>query len=72
MEVAVTTQAIDREKAAICAEAGIPDYWLVDHSRRTVEVYSQPSSPGYESRIIKDANEALEIEGCSLTIAELF
>ena len=30
IEVAVTSLALDREKAALYAEAGIPEYWIVN------------------------------------------
>lgn len=47
VEVAQTSQARDREKAADYARAGVPDYWLVDLPGRTVSVHREPSSAGY-------------------------
>ncbi len=47
MEIAVTTVETDREKGAIFAEAGIPEFWLLLPEERRVEVYSRPSASGY-------------------------
>ena len=40
IEVAETSLAIDREKANVYAEGGIPEYWLVDTAHEGVEVRS--------------------------------
>lgn len=42
IEVAVTTEGIDREKGTIYGEAGIGEFWLVLPEARTVEVHSAP------------------------------
>lgn len=48
VEVAVTSQQIDRElKARLYACAGIPVYWLVDVPARAVEVRTDPRPDGY-------------------------
>lgn len=44
VEVADSSLARDRLKAAIYARAGIPEYWLVDVAARTVEVHTEPTS----------------------------
>lgn len=49
VEVAQTSQARDREKAADYARAGVGDYWLVDLPARTVTVHRRPASEGYRS-----------------------
>jgi Uma2 family endonuclease len=38
IEVAETSLAVDREKADVYAEGGIPEYWLVDTVHERVEV----------------------------------
>lgn len=48
IEVAVSSQMVDRNvKAPLYARAGIPTYWLVDVTRRTVEVRTDPGPDGY-------------------------
>jgi Uma2 family endonuclease len=48
-EVAVTSHPLDRgKKAALYAEAAIPNYWLVDVPGRAVEVRTRPGANGYE------------------------
>ncbi|MBZ0116336.1 MAG: Uma2 family endonuclease [Sandaracinaceae bacterium] len=50
VEIAVSSVAYDREKAAIYARAGVPEYWLVDVVRGAVEIYRDPSADGYDQR----------------------
>ena len=40
VEVAVTSEELDREKAEIYAEAGVGEYWLVLANERVVEVHT--------------------------------
>ena len=40
VEVAVTSEQLDREKAEIYAEAGVGEYWLVLANERIVEVHT--------------------------------
>jgi Uma2 family endonuclease len=48
IEVAVSSHRADRgRKATLFAEAGIPNYWLVDVPGRAVEVRTQPGADGY-------------------------
>jgi Uma2 family endonuclease len=47
VEVAVSSQAIDRRKATVYARAGVPRYWLVDLPARTVIEHTEPSADGY-------------------------
>ena len=45
VEIAESSYRIDREyKASLYARAGIPDYWIIDLARDTVEVHRDPSS----------------------------
>ena len=48
VEVAQTSLVRDREKVRDYAAAGVPDYWIVDLSGRTVEVHRGPLSGVYE------------------------
>lgn len=47
VEVAVNSLELDRAKAADYARAGIPTYWLVVPTERTVELYTEPGTGGY-------------------------
>ena len=40
VEVAVTSEELDREKAEIYAEAGVGEYWIVLANERVVEVHT--------------------------------
>jgi Uma2 family endonuclease len=46
VEVAHTSQSVDRAKASIYARAGVEVYWTVDLATRRVEVRSEPLSDG--------------------------
>jgi Uma2 family endonuclease len=46
VEVAVTSQAVDRDKTRIYARAMVPVIWLVDVPARRIEVYEDPQSDG--------------------------
>ena len=48
IEVADSSLAYDRStKLRLYAEAGIPEYWVVDCEAETVEVYRDPGPDGY-------------------------
>lgn len=48
IEVADTSLAHDRyTKAPLYAQAGIPEYWIVDLNGDRIEVYREPSEAGY-------------------------
>jgi Uma2 family endonuclease len=75
IEVAVSTEEADREKAAIYAEAGIPEYWLVCPEKKTIEVFARPDQGRYlQHRFVAD-RERLEAAiqlGLVVVPAELF
>ena len=51
IEVAESCLKADRHtKLGMYAEAGIPEYWIVDLNGRAVEVYREPLDGGYTSR----------------------
>jgi Uma2 family endonuclease len=60
VEVAVTSLALDREKALIYAEAGIREYWIVIPKQRQVEVYRQPADGVYAEQRLYSAADTIE------------
>lgn len=49
IEIAITTEKLDRRKAPIYAESVLPEYWLFLPKRRLVEVYRQPVEGQYQT-----------------------
>jgi Uma2 family endonuclease len=76
IEVADTSLAHDRgPKAALYAEAGIADYWVVSLPDRCVEVRRDPEGSSYRSlTVFKPGEEAhpLAFPGAALPVARLF
>lgn len=47
IEIAVSSEELDREKIAIYAEAGVEEHWLVLPDQKRIEVYRQPTNGQY-------------------------
>jgi Uma2 family endonuclease len=47
VEVSVTSQAIDRLKLEIYAEAGVPECWLILAEERCIERHTEPAGSRY-------------------------
>lgn len=60
VEIAVTTLLEDREMAAIYAEAGVQEYWIVSGARSEVEVHREPQGLRYQSRIVYSGDDIIE------------
>lgn len=74
IEVAVTSQEMDRAKARIYATAGVKEYWLVDVPARLIEIHLQPSATGYaDIRTVAESEIATSssVPEFSVSIAEL-
>ncbi|HEX4420785.1 MAG TPA: Uma2 family endonuclease [Kofleriaceae bacterium] len=74
IEIADSSLARDRRKAALYAAAGIPECWIVDLTARVVEVSSAPSASGYAVQRIAAVGEALRpiaVPELELAITEL-
>lgn len=72
IEVAVTTEEKDRRKAAIYAEAGVQEYWLIEPESRRLTVFSRPEGEAHaEAReFAPEATAASRVVpgfACSLT-----
>lgn len=76
IEVAVTSLAFDRTtKLRLYAEAGIPEYWIVDAEANRVEVYRRPEAGEYQERVAFGAQDSMTPDvtpGVTLRLAELF
>ena len=59
VEVALSSLALDRKKAELYANAGIPCYWLVNLHDRTVEVYTEPHGAVYSSCEVIQGDDVL-------------
>ncbi|MCL4789106.1 MAG: Uma2 family endonuclease [Verrucomicrobia bacterium] len=75
VEIAVSSPALDRENAALYAEAGIKEYWIVLGNERRVEVYRRPVEGHYQDKRACEADEVLEcvaVPGVKVPVSELF
>lgn len=57
IEIAVTSEEYDHDKAAAYAAAGIKEFWLVLALQRQIEVYSQPENGGYTLHRVMQGDE---------------
>ena len=60
VEIAVTSLVSDREKAALYAEAGVGEYWIVLADAAQVEVYRRPQDGVYRTRRLYGHGEVIE------------
>ena len=75
VEVAVTSEEVDREKADIYAEAGIPEFWLILALAKTIERHTAPVDGIYTERTIFHVGETLQstvLPKLSFAIGEIF
>jgi Uma2 family endonuclease len=64
IEVSDSSLCFDRGvKAKVYAKAGVPEYWVVNVPRRTVEVLSVPTERGYAELREAGPGEALAVPG---------
>ena len=75
VEIAVTSLAADRAKAALYAEAGVGEYWIVSAEAGQVEVYRRPEAGVYQERRTYARGETIEavtVTGGSVEVGSLF
>ena len=76
VEVADTSLEVDRtEKLSIYAEAGIPDYWIVNLVDKQIEVCRDPSGTSYQQCLTYQGDEVihpLALPQAKLTPSQLF
>jgi Uma2 family endonuclease len=75
IEVALDSLRKDRKlKLGIYAEAGVPEYWIIDVERERVEVYTEPSGREYRRCEIVERTGILrptQLAGIELAVASL-
>jgi Uma2 family endonuclease len=62
VEVADTSVEQDRRKIVLYGRAGIPEAWLVDLTRATVEVYKCPAPRGYDDVLVLRRGQPLTLQ----------
>ena len=76
VEVAESSLAYDRStKLRLYAEAGIPEYWVVDCVRELVEIHRTPSGDRYREVIRVGPGGTVSVQAfpdATLTLAEIF
>jgi Uma2 family endonuclease len=71
--VSISTEDTDRSKAAVYAEVGVKEYWLVLPESRSIEIFTQPSSSGYASHdIMTDVATSTVLPEFRVKLSELF
>jgi Uma2 family endonuclease len=75
IEVSNTSLEIDRTtKLATYAKARVPEYWIIDVSTTTVEVYSDPKGNRFRSKQVMRDGDVLRptlLPGIEIAIADL-
>ena len=75
VEVAVTSIAEDHELAALYAEAGVGEYWIVLPAAQGIEVHRHPENGRYREMRLYTGSDTLEcasVPGVRVALAELF
>jgi Uma2 family endonuclease len=63
VEVAITSQRLDRRKIGIYAAAGVPEYWLVDLPRGTLDRFATPGPDGYAAHVVLSFEDTIGLPG---------
>jgi len=75
IEVAISSAALDREIAAVYAEANVAEYWILLPRERRAEVYRVPRGGDYGEKSVIEGDTILEcrsLPGVRVPLAELF
>ena len=75
IEVAITSENLDREKAALYAEAGVGEYWIILPVARRIEVHRQPRAGAYRERFVVEGDATLAcaaLPSVRVALGELF
>jgi Uma2 family endonuclease len=73
IEVSVSSRRIDLGlKAGLYAEAGVPEYWVVDVPNRRVVVHSEPSGDRYRTVVeLRPGDELVSARLPAISVSEL-
>jgi Uma2 family endonuclease len=75
IEVSDSSLRKDRKpKLEIYAEAGVPEYWIVNLQEMTIEVYTDPTGSGYATKQIMRDGDVVRprlVPGIELAVADL-
>lgn len=75
VEVAETSLTKDRTiKTEIYAQAGVPEYWIVDVKRRHVVIQTRPTRTGYARTVTREAGSVLRptrIRSLSIAVSDI-
>lgn len=74
IEIATTSERLDSKKAALYAEAEIPEFWLILPKKSCVEVSREPVGGSYRSQTVYALGEKVQstvFPGVSVAVASL-
>lgn len=75
VEVSESSLGLDREtKRVLYAEAGIPEYWILDTKGKQLEVFRDPREGDYHSRTVLNPGDTiapLAAPGASIPVTDL-
>lgn len=70
VEVAYSSQKLDRAKAAVYARAGFSHYWLLDLSTLQLEAYANPTvTSGYQLTRVWGVSDRVRLPGTEIDIS---
>jgi Uma2 family endonuclease len=75
VEVAVSKPELDRENAALYAEAGVKEYWIVLGNKQQLEVYREPKAGKFQKMLVFGLKDTIQCEALpkiKIRVAELF
>ena len=75
IEIAVSSAAEDRSLAALYAEAGVEEYWIVLPAERRIEVHRTPQTSGYRDHMILEGEATVDCQSLPsvrIRLAEVF
>jgi Uma2 family endonuclease len=75
IEVAISSPALDRANAALYAEAGVKEYWIVLGEQRQIEVHRQPKQGCYREQVLVDISATVScasLPQVPIRVGELF
>lgn len=75
IEVAISSEEVDFSKAAIYAEAGVKEYWIVEPEKKRVTVFRAPAGRAYGQKVPHEGVVTLAssaVPGLEISLPALF